>query len=57
MTCFLLLTTYSAAQTVYEPISHDDIYKFLGRMAQKGVIEFSDNIRPVSRKYIAVKLE
>ena len=57
MTCFLLLTTYSAAQTVYEPISHDDIYKFLGRMAQKGVIKFSDNIRPVSRKYIAEKLE
>ena len=43
-------------QTVYEPISHEDIYKFLDRMAQKGLIVFNDNIRPVSRKYIAEKL-
>ncbi len=56
-TFFLLLTTYSFSQTVYEPISHDDIYKFLDRMAQKGIITFNDNIRPVSRKYIAEKLE
>lgn len=54
---FSLFTFHVHAQTVYEPISHDDIYKFLGRMAQKGVIEFSDNIRPVSRKYIADKLK
>ncbi|HKJ82153.1 MAG TPA: capsule assembly Wzi family protein [Ignavibacteriaceae bacterium] len=55
-TFFLLLTTYSFSQTVYEPISHDDIYKFLDRMAQKGLIVFKDNIRPVSRKYIAERL-
>ena len=54
---YILLTSYSPAQTVYEPISNDDIYKFLDRIAQKGVIEFNDNIRPVSRKYIAEKLE
>jgi len=53
----LLLTSFSPAQTVYEPISNVDIYNFLDRMAQKGVIEFNDNIRPVSRKYIAGKLE
>lgn len=53
----LLLTACSSAQTVYEPISHDGIYKFLARLAQKGIIEFNDNFRPVSRKYIAEKLE
>ena len=54
---FLFLTFQLFAQTVYEPISHDDIYKFLDRMAQKGIITFKDNIKPVSRKYIAEKLE
>ena len=54
---FLFFTFSLSAQTVYEPISHDDIYKFLDRMAQKGIIVFNDNIRPVSRKYIAEKLE
>lgn len=57
LACCILLTSYSPAQTVYELISNVDIYKFLDRMAQKGVIEFNDNIRPVSRKYIAEKLE
>jgi hypothetical protein len=54
---FLLFTFSLYSQTVYEPISHDGIYKFLDRMAQKGIIVFDDNIRPVSRKYIAEKLE
>ena len=54
---FSLFTFPLFSQTVYEPISHDDIYKFLDRMAQKGIIVFNDNIRPVSRKYIAEKLE
>ena len=54
---FLLFTLKLFGQTVYEPISHDDIYKFLDRMAQKGIIVFNDNIKPVSRKYIAKKLE
>lgn len=53
---FSLFTFTLFGQTVYEPISHDDIYKYLDRMAQKGIIVFNDNIRPVSRKYIAMQL-
>jgi len=55
-TFFLLLTSYSYCQTVYEPITHDDIYKFLNRMAQKCVIEYNDQIKPLTRIYIAEKL-
>ncbi len=51
----LLLTPYLHSQVVYEPI-HSGVYDFLDRMAQKGLIEFHDEIRPVSREYIAEKL-
>ena len=44
------------AQTVYEPI-HSGVYDFLDLMAQKGIIQFHDNIKPVSREYIAEKLQ
>jgi len=49
------LTVHLNGQTVYEPV-HSDVYKFLDLMAQKGIIEFHDDIRPISRKYIAEKL-
>ena len=52
---FLLLSGFAFAQVVYEPL-HRDIYSFLARLSQKSVIEFNDQIRPVSRKYIAQKL-
>ncbi len=40
------------AQTVWE--NHNkEVYNYLSRMAQKGIIIFDDNIRPLSRKYIA----
>ncbi len=52
----LLFTSNSYAQTVFEPVQ-SSVYDFLDRMAQKGIIEFSDIARPVSRKYIAEKLE
>ena len=51
----ILLTPYLFSQVVYEPI-HSSVYNFLDRMAQKGLIEFHDEIRPVSREYIAEKL-
>lgn len=50
-----LFITFSFSQTVYEPI-HSSVYNFLDRMAEKGIVEFHDEIRPVSRKYIALKL-
>src|SRR5690606_26323495 len=44
-----------SAQVVYEPL-HRDVYQYLSRLAQKGIIEFDDLIKPVSRTYIAEKL-
>ncbi len=52
---FLAVSTFAFAQVVYEPL-HRDVYKFLSRLSQKSIIVFDDQIRPVSRKYIAQKL-
>ncbi len=52
---FLALNYVAVAQVVYEPL-HRDVYSFLSRLSQKSVIVFDDQIRPVSRKYIAQKL-
>ncbi len=43
------------AQVVYEPI-YNDVYSFLSLTSQKGLIEYNDLIKPLSRKYIAQKL-
>ena len=43
------------AQIVYEPL-YDDVYNFLRRVSQKGIIEFDDLIRPLPKMYIAEKL-
>lgn len=51
----LSLSSIAFAQTVFEPIN-SNVYDFLDRMAQKGVVQFSDVVRPVSRMYIAKKL-
>lgn len=52
--CVILLTLPGKleAQVVWENHTKE-VYNYLSRMAQKGLIEFDDNIRPVSRKYIA----
>ncbi len=39
------------AQVVYEP-TYRDVYNFLTRLSNKGVLQFNDPIRPVSRAYI-----
>src|SRR5512139_2479534 len=52
---FLVFSSIAFAQVVYEPL-HRDVYKFLSRLSQKSVIVFDDQIRPLSRKYIAQKL-
>jgi hypothetical protein len=53
----LVIVFFSTAfsQVVYEPL-HRDVYQYLSRLAQKGVIEFNDQVKPVSRIYIAEKL-
>jgi len=51
-----LFTNTLFSQVVFEPI-HKDIYDYLSRLSQKGIIEYSDLIKPVSRKYISEKLQ
>lgn len=43
------------AQPVFEPMDRD-VYAFMSRLAQKGVIEFNDVVKPIGRDYIAHKL-
>lgn len=51
---FLFLITLNCAkgQTVYEH-HRSDIYEYLYRMANKGLVKFDDQIRPLSRVYLA----
>jgi hypothetical protein len=51
----LFVVSSTLSQIVYEPL-HRDVYNFLARLSQRGVIEFHDEIRPLARKYIAEKL-
>lgn len=53
----LLLCSYHAqTQTVWED-HRAEVYQYLNRMAQKGIIRFNDNIRPLSRMYIGACLD
>ncbi|MEL6820624.1 MAG: capsule assembly Wzi family protein [Calditrichota bacterium] len=52
---FFCLTCGMMAQPVFEPLDRD-VYSFMSRLAQKGVIEFNDVVKPVGRDYIARKL-
>lgn len=52
---FVFINTAFIAQVVYEPLNKN-VYNYLSRLSQKQVIEFNDEIRPLSRKYIAEKL-
>lgn len=44
------------AQVVYEPL-YRNVYSYLSRIAQRGVIEFDDLVQPIPRKIIVEKLE
>lgn len=44
------------AQGIPEPL-YKDIYPFLTNLSQKGIIEFNDEIRPLSREYIYAQLK
>lgn len=51
--CSLSIVTANLdAQVVWENHTKE-VYNYLSRMAQKGIIRFDDNIKPLSRKYIA----
>ena len=49
----LLFAAFSTltAQDVYEN-HQSEIYNYLARLAQKGIIRFDDQIRPLSRTYL-----
>lgn len=51
ISAFCLLPFAAYAQGVPEPMQKD-IYQFLSRLSQKGIIELKDEIRPLSRQYI-----
>lgn len=53
--CVFAITANLLAQVVYEPL-YKDVYDFLRRLSTKGVIEYNDEFRPLSRKYLAEKL-
>lgn len=52
--CILSLGSLKA-QVVYEPLDNG-VYSFLDRLTNKGIIEFDDLVKPLSRKYIAEKI-
>ena len=52
---FVFIAGMTHSQVVYEPL-YEDVYNFLGRISQKGIIEFDDLIRPLPRSYISKKL-
>ncbi len=43
------------SQVVNQPL-HSDVYQYLSRISQRGIIEYHDEIKPLPRKYIAEKL-
>ncbi len=51
---FIFFQTLTA-QTVFEPIDRD-VYDFLEKISAKGIIEYNDLIKPLPRKYLALKL-
>jgi len=51
----LLFINSISAQIVYEPMEKD-VYSFLERLSQKGIIEVDNLVKPLSKKYIADKL-
>lgn len=52
----VIFSTFTFSQVVYEPLG-SDVYSFLSRLSQKGILDLDDQIRPLSRKNIAEKLD
>ncbi len=55
LTFIFVFSFVSYSQIVYEPL-HKDIYQYLSRLSQKGIIVLDDQVKPISRIYIAEKL-
>lgn len=54
--CSVLMAQWLAAQTVYERHTVE-VYNYLSRMAQKGVVTFNDLVLPMSRASISAALD
>lgn len=50
-----IFTSEIFSQVVYEPL-YKNVYGFLRRLSTKGVIEYNDEFRPLTKKYLAEKL-
>ncbi len=55
LTILLLINLSAKAQVVWEN-PQSEVYHYLERLSQKGLIEFDDTMRPISRKTISEKL-
>ena len=53
---FFCTTKTMQSQPVYERHTHE-VYNYLYRLTQKGLISFNDNIRPLSKTYIHATLD
>ena len=51
--CFILYIFPKVNGQVVWEFHQKEVYQFLSRISQKGIIRFDDNIKPLSRKYIA----
>lgn len=53
---FAFIQVTLLAQPVYERHTYE-VYNYLYRLAQKGIVEFNDNVRPLSKTYINAVLD
>ena len=53
--CILFVQGILSAQVVFEP-SLSSVYEFLNRLSVRGILEFQDELRPLTRMLIAEKL-
>lgn len=51
LSCIVFFVSHSSAQTIFEN-NRSEVYPFLNRMAQKGLVQFDDIIQPVTRTHI-----
>ena len=51
LSCIVFFYNHSSAQTIFEN-NRSEVYPFLNRMAQKGLVQFDDIIQPVTRTHI-----
>ncbi len=55
-TIFLLVSLVPASAQVSNVKLDNDVYKYLSNLSSKGIIDYDDLVKPLSRRYIAEKL-